>query len=51
MTGVIQDLGHNITTEILACLSPYKNAHINRFGKYHFVKREPKPNIKDLKFK
>ncbi len=54
MTGIIQDLineGHNITPEILACLSPYKNAHINRFGKYQFVEREPDPIVKELKFK
>lgn len=54
MTNIIQELvneGHDITPEILSCLSPYKTAHINRFGKYHFVDREPEPVIKSLQFK
>jgi TnpA family transposase len=54
MTTIIQDLineGHIITPEILACLSPYKTNHINRFGIYQFVERIPEPIVKDLKFK
>ena len=54
ITSVVQDLineGHNITPEILACLSPYKTSYINRFGKYQYVERQPNPIVKELKFK
>ena len=54
ITAVLQDLineGHNITPEILACLSPYKTSHINRFGKYQYIEREPKAIVRDLKFR
>ena len=53
MTTIIQDLineGHIITPEMLACLSPYKTSHINRFGNYQLSERIPEPIIKELKF-
>ena len=53
ITAIVQELineGHKITPEILACLSPYKTSHINRFGKYQYVVREPDPIVKELKF-
>ena len=54
MTAIIQNLindGHIITPEILACLSPYKTNHINRFGIYQLAERIPEPIVKDLNFK
>ena len=47
-TKVLQDLvaeGYNITPEILACLSPFRTAHVNRFGKYDLDENRPRIEI------
>ncbi len=45
MTKAIDRLkmqGQEISTEVLAALSPYQTAHINRFGQYQLhSRREP----------
>ncbi len=47
MTKAIDRLkmqGQEISTEVLAALSPYQTAHINRFGQYQLhSRREPEP--------
>lgn len=51
MTGVLQNLikdGFEITEEILSCLSPYRTAHINRFGNYELIDRIPALIVNDL---
>jgi TnpA family transposase len=43
-TRILQELiseGYNITPEILACLSPFRTAHVNRFGKYDIDENRP----------
>ena len=52
MTKAIERLkaqGHEISTEVLAALSPYQTAHINRFGQYQLQSRkvpEPLPLVR-----
>jgi hypothetical protein len=42
--------GHQISDEILAVLSPYQTAHINRFGSYSLnFGRDPKPIHSDFR--
>jgi hypothetical protein len=38
--------GHAIADEVLACLSPYLTAHVNRFGRYtlDFARQVPTPD-------
>jgi hypothetical protein len=40
------DEDYTITPEILACPSPYKTEHINRFGNYDIrFERVPEPDL------
>jgi TnpA family transposase len=53
MTRVLQDLideGYPVTPEVIVRLSPYKTAHINRFGQYALrFDQLPPPMTEDLR--
>jgi hypothetical protein len=53
MTRVLQDLideGYPVTPEVIARLSPYKTAHIHRFGQYALrFDQLPQPMTEDLR--
>jgi hypothetical protein len=34
MTGILASMGHRVTSDFVACLSPYTREHIRRFGQY-----------------
>jgi len=44
------DEGYPVTPEVIARLSPYKTAHINRFGQYELrFDQVPQPLTEDLR--